>query len=250
MQVTPVKTEKITVQNRDLFAILDKYVPSLKEKSVVAISSKIVAISEGRVVRLDEAIKADLVAREADYILPPEHSKYNYTLTIKENILIPAAGIDESNGDGYYILWPRNAQKTANELRAYFRQRFSLHEVGIVITDSKTTPLRLGTTGVALAHSGFRALNDYRSQPDIFGRNMKVTVSNIMEALAAAAVLTMGEGSEQTPLAIIEDIPHIQFRQADPSQDELAEIHIEPEDDLYAPLLAGVPWVRGKKTKD
>ena len=34
--------------------------------------------------------------------------RYHMTLTIKQGMLIPTAGIDESNGDGYYILWPRD----------------------------------------------------------------------------------------------------------------------------------------------
>jgi F420-0:gamma-glutamyl ligase len=48
----------------------------------------------------------------------------------------------------------------ANEVRAYLGERFSCRQVGVVIIDSKTTPLRWGVTGVAIAHSGFLALND------------------------------------------------------------------------------------------
>lgn len=247
MKVIPVKTEKITDRDHDLFTILDTYIHSLQEKSVVAISSKIVSICEGRVVKIGDVDKQWLIYQEAEYYLPPETNKYHFTLAIKDNILIPTAGIDESNGNGYYILWPSDAQKTANEAREYFCRRFALQDVGVIITDSKTTPLRLGTTGVTIAHSGFAALNNYRGTPDIFGRLLKVTYANVMDALGVTAVLTMGEGNEQTPLAIIEDIPHISFQRRNPSNEELAELHIALEDDLYAPILKNAGWKKGKK---
>src|SRR6266508_2193439 len=69
------------------------------------------------------------------------------------------------------------------------------------ITDSKTAPLRVGVTGVTLAYSGFQALNDYVGTKDLFGRAWRMIKVNVVDALATAAVLVMGEGSEQTPLA-------------------------------------------------
>jgi F420-0:gamma-glutamyl ligase len=69
----------------------------------------------------------------------------------------------------------------------------------------------------------------------------------VRDALAAAAVLVMGEGSEQTPLALIKDLPFIAFQDRDPSPEELAAAAIALEDDLYAPLLTRAPWQRGGK---
>ncbi len=246
MKITAIKTEKIVYPASTLFTILDKYISSLAEGSIIALSSKIVAICEGRVARIDDADKATLIKQEAEYLLPSQKNKYNVTITIKNNILIPTAGIDESNGNGYYILWPSNPQRTANEVREYLCNRFSLQEVGVLITDSKTTPLRWGTTGIAISHSGFAALNNYIGKQDIFGHILKVTKSNIMDALAIAAVLVMGEGNEQTPIAIIDDVPFVQFQQRNPSDEELYEMHIALEDDLYAPLLQSVAWEKGK----
>jgi F420-0:gamma-glutamyl ligase len=75
-----------------------------------------------------------------------------------------------------------------------------------------------------------------------------MTKANVPDALAAAAVLLMGEANEQTPLAIISDIPFVRFQQREPSDNELAALFIETEDDLYAPLLQAVPWQRGGET--
>jgi F420-0:gamma-glutamyl ligase len=97
-----------------------------------------------------------------------------------------------------------------------------------------------------LAHSGFEALNDYRNTPDIFGRIMQVTQANIAEALAASSVVVMGEGAEQTPLAIINDVPFVHFQDRNPSKEELEALTISIEEDIYAPLLTSVTWKKGE----
>ncbi len=245
MNITALRTEKIT-RGESIFHILDRAVREMPEKSVLAITSKIVAISEGSTMSKEGTAKEELVMQEADSYLP-SHTQYNVTLTIKNGILIPSAGIDESNADNQYVLWPRDAQRSANAVREYLIRRFGLKQVGVIITDSKTTPLRWGTTGIAIAHSGFQALNSYIGKPDLFGRTMKMSKANIMDGLAAAAVVVMGEGDEQTPLALIEDIPFCQFQDRNPTEEELRELRIELEDDLYAPLLKGVEWKKGKK---
>lgn len=247
MIISTIKTEKITPGKQDLLSILDEYVKSIKEKSVLAVTSKIVSICEGRVVKIGEIDKEKLIEKEADYFLSERERNYGITLTIKNNLLIPSAGIDESNGAGYYILWPSNPQKTANRVRQYLCQRFSLKRVGVIITDSKTSPMRWGVTGVALAHSGFSALKDYIGKPDIFNRKLKFTKANIADGVAAAAVLAMGEGNEQTPLALITDAPFVEFQSRNPTQKEISDLQISLKEDLYASLLKGVKWLKGKK---
>jgi len=242
MIVKSIKTRKITQQDNDIFPILDRFLPRLKERSILAVTSKIVAICEGRTLAMKNVDKDKLIKQEADYYIPRQKSKHSIVLTITHNTLIASAGIDESNGNGSYVLWPVNPQKTANQIRQYLVKRFSVKEVGVIITDSKTTPLRRGTTGFTLAHSGFSALTNYIDQPDIFGRALKMTQANIADGLGAAAVLMMGEGSEQTPLAVIEDIPFVKFQQRNPTKKELNELRIPLQEDLYALLLTSAQW--------
>lgn len=246
MKVTAIKTHKITQEDKDIFAVLDKYLPVISEGSVVVVTSKILSIIEGRIVKIGSAPKDQLVAQEAELYLPASDSKYHFSLTIKNSLLIPSAGIDESNGNGYYVLWPKDPQESANKIREYLGRKFNIRDIGVIITDSKTTPLRWGVTGTAIAYSGFSPLNDQVGMPDIFGRLMQATKVNVMDGLAASAVVVMGEASEQTPLAVIEDIPFVQFVDCNPTQEELAELKITLEDDLYAPLLQSVEWKKEK----
>lgn len=244
MRTRAIKTPKIN-KGDNLISVLDNVITSLKERSVVAITSNIVSLCEENVVKIGTKNKKELIEAQADYYLPPNNT-YHISITIKNSIIIPSAGIDESNTNGYYTLWPKDAQKTADTIRAYLKKRFQRKEIGILIVDSKTTPLRWGVTGVAIAHSGFSALNDYSGKPDIFGRLFVFERANISDALASSAVLVMGEGSEQTPLAIIDEIPFVRFQDRNPSKKEIEELKIAIESDVYGEILQSVPWKKGK----
>lgn len=248
MKVTPIKTHKITKKDKDIFKILDAYIKDLKEKSVVAVTSKIAAITEGRIVRLGDADKDTLIRQEAQYYLPKDN-RFHIRFTIKNDTLIASAGVDESNGAGYYVLWPANPQKTANEIRSHLKKKFGIKYIGVIITDSKTTPMRWGVTGIAIAHSGFLAVKSYIGKEDVFGRKFKYEKLSIRDCLASAAILTMGEGAEQTPLAVIQEIPNIAFQDKNPTQKELDEIKITLDTDLYGPFLKSVKWKEGKGGK-
>ena len=245
MNIQSLKTHKIIPgQDTDIYKILDKYVKKMPDNSVLAITSKIVAICEGRFVKIGTVDKGKLIEAESEYFLPPGPN--GFYLTIKYGILSVSAGIDESNGKDCYILWPKNPQKTANDMRKYLAKKFGLKKIGVIITDSKITPLRWGVTGVSITHSGFAPMNDYIGTNDIFGRELKFTKTNVMDALGGAAVMIMGEGKEQTPLAIIEDVPFVNFQQRNPTQKELREVCIAMrEDDLYRSLLTSVKWRKG-----
>lgn len=248
MKITSIKTKKITSQDKDLFKILNQYLPKIKERSILAITSKIVAITEGRVVRMDEDLKDELIKQESQYYLDREDNPYHVSLTITRNNLVATAGIDESNGAGHFVLWPKDPQKTANQIREYLKKRFSLKNVGVVITDSKTTPFRWGVTAFAISYCGFNPLKDYSNTPDLFGRLFKFEKLNMADSLATAAAVMMGEGAEQTPLALIEDLPFIEFQDRNPTQKELDQLKITLNEDLYAPLLKTAPWKKGKSS--
>ncbi len=248
MNITAIKTPKITIQSGSIYDIIDGSLPHVHEDSVIAVTSKIVSICEGSVISYSEIDKEELVVKESNLYLPASLSKYGHHFTITNNTLIPMAGVDESNGEGYYILWPRDAQKTANNLRKHLIEKHGLKNLGIVITDSTCQPLRRGTTGISLAHSGFKALRNYIGKPDLFDRPFGVTQANIAGGLAAAAVLAMGEGTEQTPICIISDLESIDFNQNDPAPEELAEITISLDEDLFAPFLTAVNWKQGERS--
>lgn len=248
MKVISVKTHKITTEDKDIFSILDKYLPQLEENSVIAITSKIIAITEGRVVKAQSIDKEKLAEEESEFYLPKETNKYGFTLSIKNSMLIASAGIDESNGNGNYILWPENPWESAAAIRDHLREIRGIREIGVIITDSKTTPLRWGVTGIGIAYAGFNPLHSYIGEQDVFGRLLEVTKENILDGLAASAVLVMGEGNEQTPMAVITEVPFIEWQDHNPTKEEIDKLKISLEEDVYAAMLTAAPWKKGKKS--
>lgn len=248
MKISAIKTHSIVADADTIFDILDTYVPSLKSGSVVAITSKIISLCEGSVESAKTTDLEKLVIEHADYYLPKSFNKYGFNFTITNNTMIASAGIDLSNGNGNYVLWPKDPQASANNIRKHLTSKHSVPDVGVIITDSKTIPLRWGTVGTAIAYSGFKALRDYRGTMDLFDYKMRVTKASIVEGLAAAACLVMGEGAESTPIALIEEVPFVEFQQRNPSAKELKTDAISLEEDLYAPILTAVPWKKGRRS--
>ena len=89
---------------------------------------------------------------------------------------------------------------------------------------------------------GFEALYTYIGKPDIFGSPLRVTQINNLDALATAAVFAMGEGAEQTPVALLRNVPRIQFLSHPPTLEEMKAVQIPLEDDIYGPLLKKAAW--------
>jgi F420-0:gamma-glutamyl ligase len=249
MIVRPIKTELVLPGEKSIFDLLDESLPIIEEGAVVVITSKIVSLCENRVLPIDGTDKKELVKKESDWYLPSEWTKYNYYFSINKHSLTSSAGIDESNSGGnYYVLWPADPQKSANEIRAYLTTKYKLKEVGVVISDSTCMPMRRGTVGSALSYSGFAPTNSYIGKPDLFKRPFKVSRQGVATGLAASAVLVMGEGTEQTPLAIITEARFVVFQDHDPTKAELNDFYIEgPDEDLFAPFLKSAPWQKGER---
>ncbi len=224
MQLFPIKT-RIIQANDNLVEIL---ISSMKEQKlepknedVLVVSSKVVALSEGRIINfktVKPSRKAELLAKK--YSLEPgfvelilqEADKVfggvkHAILTMKNNMFIANAGVDHSNAPkDHAILWPKNPSLSADNTRKEFKKRLNVN-VGVIISDSHCNPLRTGTTGFALATSGFDAVIDERGEPDLFGKTMRITQRAVADGLASASVVVMGETSESTPAVLIRDVP-------------------------------------------
>ncbi|MDO8591260.1 MAG: coenzyme F420-0:L-glutamate ligase [bacterium] len=228
MIIKPIKT-RIFKEGDDLFSFITRYLGKISEESVVVVTSKIVALSEKRTVVVKSLkMKEELIRAESDFVIRTKH----VWLTIKDGMVMASAGIDESNADGKLILLPKDSFASARLLRKALMRKYGLKRLGVLITDSRTVPLRAGVTGVALGYAGFIGIKDYRNTPDIFGRKFKFSRTDIADSLATAAVLVMGEGNERMPLAIIKEAP-VEFRE----RVNRHELHIDIKDDMYKPLF-------------
>lgn len=231
MNVRPIRT-RIFKEGEDLSEFVVDSLPRLRDRTVLAVTSKIVALAEGRTARVSsEKEKEALIKKESEWAM---RAKYVW-LTKKDRQLMANAGVDASNADGKLVLLPRDSFTSARNLRLWLKKQYRIKRLGILITDSRTGPLRAGVTGFALGYAGFKGVRDYRGKKDLFGRTLKFTRTNIADSLASAATLAMGEGGERCPLAIIEDAP-VEFVE----RVDRKEVYIAPKDDMYRVLFRRV----------
>lgn len=188
---------------------------------ILAVSQKIVSKAEGRRRALDPVVPSayamelsrktgkdprlvELVLSESIAVLRAVPG----VLIVRHRLgfVLANAGIDQSNlgaPDGSAVLLlPQDPDRSAADLAARLQQRSGWWPA-VLIVDSFGRAWRRGVVGTAIGAHGLACLEDRRGQPDRDGRLLGVTEVARADALAALAVLLMGEAAEGTPMALI-----------------------------------------------
>lgn len=239
MKIRKIKTEILTPPKIDLFKVLDQHITKLSDGDIVFITSKIVSLHQGRCVKVSEELKRQekdsLVYQEADRVIDrSEYPDNRRLLTITKNLMICAAGIDESNANGFCVLLPKDSNAFAKEVYGYLKKKFSLQRLGVVITDSHSVPLHRGALGTTIGYFGIEPLISHVGKDDIFGKKFQAEVTNVVDSLAATAVFMMGETDERIPVVVIGDVDD---RVVFSEKANYDEFFIAPEDDMFSPIL-------------
>jgi coenzyme F420-0:L-glutamate ligase/coenzyme F420-1:gamma-L-glutamate ligase len=188
---------------------------------VLVVAQKIISKAEGRLVRLadvkvsDEALElakevdkdprlVELILRESQQLVRTAPG----VIIVRHHLGIVCAngGIDQSNVDHSQgecaLLLPRDPDHSARQLRDSLI-KLSGKRLSVIISDSINRPWRLGTVGIAIGSAGLTVLDDRRGQGDMFGRELKVTMSNNADSIASSAMLIMGETTEKVPVVLV-----------------------------------------------
>ncbi|MFB6236444.1 MAG: coenzyme F420-0:L-glutamate ligase [Halopenitus sp.] len=203
----------------DLAAMIDERV-DLRADDVVVVASTVVSKAEGRTFDL-EAFPPSPRAREiADRLesIAGEEKDPRFAQAVLEEstelvmeapFLLTAtrfghigvnAGIDRSNvPGGDLLLLPERPSESAERIRE------DLPADRVVVSDTCGRPFRHGQRGVAIGWAGMPAARDWRGEADREGREMGVTVQNVVDELASAANLVAGEGAGGTPVVVVRD---------------------------------------------
>ncbi|MFX0114904.1 MAG: coenzyme F420-0:L-glutamate ligase [Candidatus Hodarchaeota archaeon] len=190
---------------------------SLRDHDILVIASKAVSASQGRIIHLSsinpskralelapecglEPAFIELAIQQADEILGVVPGAI---LTLSKGFVQANAGVDRSNTiPGTAILLPKSPEASAKKMRKEIYEKTGLR-VAVIIGDSRTTPLRRGTSGVALGISGMFPVIDDRGKTDLFGNQMRITWRAVADNCCCAAQLLMGESDEQIPVVVI-----------------------------------------------
>jgi len=225
MQLFPVTTRVLKPPHDNLYTALDESLHDIQERDIVVITSKVVSV------RIEERDKQELIAEEAELIWRiPERKN---PITIAHHTIIGAAGVDESNGNGYYTLLPKNPFASAQEIQEYLREKYGIKELGVIITDSHSAPFRYGAMSISIGCWGFEPIISHIGKQDLFGRVVEYSKTNVADALSASATLVSGECAEASPIVIVRDVPNICFTNEKPEQ----ELFVPYEEDMFKVLF-------------
>jgi coenzyme F420-0:L-glutamate ligase len=215
---------------------------TIGEGDILVIASKAIATSQGRIVELSSVVPSRRAKKLAtEYDLLPQHVElilreadqvyggvFRAILTLKNNVLIPNAGVDRKNApDGHAVLWPKKPHETAEEIREEIKRLVGV-QIGVLIIDSRITPLRMGTTSLAIGIAGFEGVRDCREDRDLYGNPISITRHALADDVASAAHLLMGEVGEKMPVILIKNAPIRLREQIDPES-----MIISPNDCLF-----------------
>ena len=228
-----ISRQNLKVENGDILAIASKAVATAEDSVEKLVSVKPSERAKRIAARFSlEPRFAEIVLREADCIY---WGVPKALLALKYDMLTPNAGVDQKNApEDCVILWPRNPDSAAERIRSEVYKKTG-KRIGVLIVDSRITPLRMGTTGIAVGLAGFQPIRDYRAKKDLYGRRVSVTTHDLADDLAGAAHLMMGESSEQTPAVLVKNAPVRLAEKADvsalviPREQCLFASHFKPE---------------------
>ncbi|MCR1982850.1 coenzyme F420-0:L-glutamate ligase [Cellulosimicrobium cellulans] len=177
---------------------------ALAEGDVVVVTSKVVSKAEGRVVAAADREQA--ITDETVRVVATRERPGQPPLRIVENrlgLVMAAAGVDASNTpEGTVLLLPLDPDASARALRGALRERFGLDRLGVVVTDTSGRAWRDGLVDIGIGAAGVVVAEDLRGGVDSHGRPLSVTVTAVVDEVAAASELVRGKAAGR-PVAVV-----------------------------------------------
>lgn len=161
---------------------------ALQDGDIVAVTSKVVAKAEGRVVTGDRAAATaaetvHVVARRGETVI----------VRTRHGLTLAAAGVDASNvPSGTVVLLPEDPDASAGRIRTGIGER-SGRTVGVLVTDTAGRAWRRGQNDLAIGAAGLVVAESFLGRTDRFGNVLHVTEPAVADELASAAELAQGK---------------------------------------------------------
>lgn len=221
----------------------------IENGDIVVIAQKIVSKAEGRIVQLSQ-VKPSEKAKElakitkkdprfVELVLKESKSVVKASpeiLIVKDirGIVSINAGIDKSNvpGEDAYALLPKDPDASASKIRSEIAE-LTGKKVAVVICDTYSRPFRRGQVEFAIGVAGLKTTKDYRGRKDMFNYVLQVKNVAIIDEIACAAELVMGQGDEATPVAIIKNLHRAEVENSSSAK----EIIVSEDEDLFKGTL-------------
>jgi coenzyme F420-0:L-glutamate ligase / coenzyme F420-1:gamma-L-glutamate ligase len=205
-----------------LIAAMERSGLAPQPNDILVVAQKIVSKAEGRYLDLatvepgararelaavtgkDARLVEAILSQSAEVLRAAPHVLITVT---RHGFVMANAGVDQSNletgDDGRRVLLlPEDADRSAQGIKDRVDAHFG-GDIGVIVSDSTGRAWRLGTMGIAIGAAGVPSLMDRRGERDLAGRPLEATEVGFADAIAAAAVLAMGEAAEARPAALV-----------------------------------------------
>ncbi len=205
-----------------LIAAMERGRLAPQPNDILVVAQKIVSKAEGRYLDLatvepgsramelatltgkDARLVEAILSQSAEVLRAAPHVLITIT---RHGFVMANAGVDQSNlevgDDGRRVLLlPEEPDRSARRIKDRLDAQFS-GNIGVIVSDSTGRAWRLGTVGIAIGAAGVPSLMDRRGEKDLVGRPLEVTEVGFADAVAAAAVLAMGEAGEGRPAVLV-----------------------------------------------
>jgi coenzyme F420-0:L-glutamate ligase/coenzyme F420-1:gamma-L-glutamate ligase len=218
----------------------------LEDGDIIVIAQKVVSKAEDRVVTLRGLVPSEqakdlsrltgksarfveLVLKESKRVL--KASRDILLVEDKRGLVCINAGIDKSNvgGRGRFALLPESPDVSADKCRLEIRE-LTNKNVGVIVSDTYSRPFRRGQVNYAIGTAGVRLFKDYKGKKDLFGQVLKVKNVAVVDELAAAAELLMGQAEEAMPVVVFKKLGHLL---SSGEAHDMADLFISEEEDLF-----------------
>lgn len=187
-----VIAQKIVSKSEGAFAVLADQSPTPQAEHVASIVGK-----DPRLMQAVLAQSAEVVRMKKNILIVETHHGF-----VMANAGVDQSNLDPADHNARVLLLPADPDASAAALKAKLDAHYGV-ALGVVISDSVGRAWRLGTVGLAIGAAGVPALWDRRGEPDLSGRKLEVTEVAFADAVAASAVLAMGEAAEGRPAALV-----------------------------------------------
>lgn len=222
---------------------------SIENGDILVVAQKIVSKAEGRVYQLrnvkpsEKARRlAETTLRDPNFVALVLRASRNIVKASSDILIVETekgmvcinAGIDKSNveGEDSYALLPRDSDDSARRIRQKVL-KLAGKSVAVIISDTYSRPFRRGQVEFAIGMAGINPFKDYRGNKDLYNYVLKVKNIAVVDEIAAAAELVMGQGNEGIPVAIVKNL-----EKAEPTEKgSIEDLLISKREDLFKGTL-------------
>ncbi len=202
----------------------------LQDGDILVVTQSVVSKSEGSTVRLSSVTPSEFsknVAEElhkdprlVEVVLSQAKSiarmgNGHLITETKHGWICANSGVDVSNLDGgeTVTVFPADIDKCAEKIRKRVRE-LSGKKVAVVVSDTIGRPFREGQINLCIGCSGIKPIFDRRGEKDLAGYELHVKQIAVVDELASAAELVIGQADEGIPVAIIRGYHYIESNTA------------------------------------